>query len=56
MEKYIDERGSVLTEEELQKEFETLKKTGGTDAENFGQYLNNCLDKNGTLEKVAEGR
>ncbi len=55
MEKYIDERGSVLTEEELQKEFETLKKTGGTDAENFGQYLNNCLDKNGTLKKLQKG-
>lgn len=41
------------TEDELRKEFEVLKRNGETDAENFGQYLNNCLGKNGALEEIA---
>ncbi len=44
----------VFTEDELRKEFEILKANGETDAENFGQYLTNCLGKNGSLEKVAD--
>lgn len=40
------------TEDELRKEFEVLKRNGETDAENFGQYLNNCLSKNGSLEVI----
>lgn len=50
---YLDtERGCYITEEQLRREFEHLKTTSGTDAKTFSQYLNNCLDKNGTLEVV----
>lgn len=42
----------IYTENELRQEFEILKANGETDAENFGQYLNNCLGKNGSLEVV----
>lgn len=53
MRKFVDERGAVITETELLNEFQKLKKAGETDAENFGIYVRNCLDKNGTLEEVA---
>ena len=55
MRKYLDiETDKIITEDQLRDEFETLRKANETDAENFGQYLNNCLDKNGTLEKIAD--
>lgn len=44
---------TTYTEDELRKEFDLLKANGDTDAENFGQYLNNCLGKNGSLEEIA---
>ncbi len=46
------ESGEYLSEEQLRQEFIVLKSKGETEVENFGQYLNNCLDKNGTLEVV----
>ena len=53
MKRYSDfERETVFTEDELRKEFNLLKANGETDAENFGQYLNNCLGKNGSLEVI----
>lgn len=53
MRKFKDETEKIYTENELRKEFEDLKRNGETDAENFGQYLNNCLGKNGSLEEIA---
>lgn len=53
MKKYYDtENQKVITEDELRAEYEVLKKNGETEAENFGQYLNNCTGKNGTLEVI----
>ncbi len=46
------ESGEYLNEMQLRQEFIVLKNKNETDAENFGQYVNNCLSKNGTLEIV----
>lgn len=53
MRKFYDtENQKIITETELRAEYETLKRDGETEAKNFGQYLNNCTDKNGTLEVI----
>ena len=53
MKKYLDvDRGKIYTRDELYKEFEILRLNRETDAETFGQYLNNCLSKNGSLEEI----
>ncbi len=46
------ETGEYLDENQLRQEWVVLKAKNETDTENFGQYLNNCLSKNGTLEVV----
>lgn len=48
---YWDERGWYVTDEELQSDYETLKKKGETEAETYEDYVKNCTDKNGTLRK-----
>lgn len=53
MKMYYDiDHDKVLTEDELRKEFNVLNVNGETDAENFGQYINNCIGKNGNLEEM----
>ena len=53
MKMYHDtESGEYLDEEQVYQEFIVLKATHETESETFGQYLRNCLDKNGTLEVV----
>lgn len=45
------EREELLTEEQLKLEYEELKSNGGTEAETFTEYLDNCMEwNNGTLE------
>lgn len=53
MKRFREENGNIITEDELEKEFNKLKKTGDTEAETFAEYKRNCLEKNGTLEIVA---
>ena len=53
--KYYDtESGKYLDEAELRQEFIVLKRKRETDAENFGQYVNNCCSKNGTLMEIPK--
>ena len=52
--KYYDiETEEIITEEDLEKEYNDLKKTGDTEAATFNDYLINCTSKNGTLEEIA---
>ena len=47
--------GEIITEEELRKEFEKLKKETPEEYDySFGNYIRNCTDKNGTLEEVRQ--
>lgn len=46
------ESGEILTEDQLRQEFAVLKANNETEAETFGQYIINCISKNGTLEVV----
>ena len=47
------ETDKVLSEEQLQREFEVLKaEEPETYDYNFGQFVENCLSKNGFLEEV----
>lgn len=46
------ETDEYLDENQLRQEWVVLKSKNETDTENFGQYLNNCLSKNGTLEVI----
>lgn len=48
------ENDTVITEAELKESFEELKANGETDCENFGQYVNECTGRHGTLEEVRE--
>ena len=41
-----------MTIEYAKKEYEELKKSGDTDAENFDDYLENITEKNGTFKQV----
>lgn len=54
MRKFIDENRKIITEEELEKEFNELKRNGDTEVKTFVEYVNNCTSKNGTLERVAD--
>ena len=50
---YDTEHETFITMAELEKEFMELKETGETEAETFGQYINNCLTTaGGTLERI----
>lgn len=50
---YKDERGYIITEQELQTEFNDLKQSGETDCRTFSEYIRECCGKNGTLEKIS---
>ena len=44
----------ILTEDELRKEYEELKRNGETEAEDFKTYMSNCMYyNNGSLEPLA---
>ena len=49
MKKYFDEHGNILTEADLKKSYEHLKKTDQTEANSFDDYLQNCLEEDGSL-------
>ena len=52
MKKYHDiETNEILTTTDLEAEFIRLKAEHETEAENFADYLSNCLE--GTLEEIA---
>ena len=46
------ETKEIISETELEKEFETLRKNGETETETFVDYIKNCTSKNGTLERI----
>ena len=49
------ESDEILTEAQLQAEFETLKaEEPETYNYNFYQFIENCLSKNGFLEEVKQ--
>ena len=50
---FIDEDGRNFSLDELQAEFEELKKSGETETANFEDYIENATGKNGTLTKVV---
>ena len=49
---YKDERGYLISEDELKKSYNELKRNGDTEAETYEDYVRNCCDKNGTLTKM----
>lgn len=48
------ERGSVISEKDLQAEFSTLAAAGETECRNFAEYLRACTGKHGTLVPVVD--
>lgn len=46
---FRDERGQVLTQDELLLEFLHLDAKGETDCENILEYIESCTGKDGTL-------
>ena len=51
---YDTEHGCVVTFYDLMNEFISLKRENGTDAEDFREYVNNCMTyNNGTLEEIT---
>ena len=53
--KYIDiEHGIVYTVEELRELYTQLFADGETEAETFADYIRNCTDKSGILERIEE--
>jgi hypothetical protein len=47
------EKKELIGENELRSDFVSMKEDGLIDANiKFGEYLNNCLSKNGFLEEV----
>lgn len=53
--KYLDiESGEILTAHDLLIEYESLTEDEKGTAATFGEYLLNCLSKNGTLIPVYE--
>lgn len=54
MKKYIDyEHNTIITEQELKAEYETLRKNGETKQPDFTSYEKEVASKNGTLELIA---
>lgn len=49
---YDTESGEILTETELQMEFEILRDSGEIISETFAEYYRNCTGKNGTLIEI----
>ena len=46
------ERQETVTEQELAWEFSWLRASHQTETETFGEYIANCLGKNGTLIEI----
>lgn len=53
MKYYKDENGVIISENELMQEYEELRQAGDTEAETFSDYIRNCTDKSGTLERIT---
>lgn len=58
MNKYFDcESNEIITEKQLEKEFQQLKKESPTEYDySFADYINNCTAKNGTLTLIKTER
>ncbi len=54
--KYKDEDNNIITQSQLRKSYEKLKAAGDTEAETFDDYVENCIDKNGTLSKLDDDK
>ena len=54
MRKFYDiENGAIITENELQAEFDSLKEADPDEySYTFACYINNCIGKNGTLKEL----
>ena len=51
--KYRDtENGTIYTADELRTLWRELLENGETDTETFSDYIRNCTDKNGFLERM----
>ena len=48
------ETGEEFTYEEIEAEYERLKRDGETEAETIGDYIENITDHNGTCEWIDE--
>ena len=48
------EHGTIYTVEQLKQSYNQLYRDGETEAETFADYLRNCTDKNGILERITE--
>lgn len=53
---YDWESEQVYTLPELRKLYTELKEDKGTESETFHEFLNNCLDKNGSLEEITNNK
>ena len=52
---YDTEHDCLVTFDDLMNEFLSLKRENGTDAEDFREYVNNCMTyNNGTLEEITK--
>ena len=51
---YDWESEQVYTLPELRKLYTELKEDNGTESETFHEFLNNCLDKNGSLDEITD--
>lgn len=51
---YDNERIMIISETELKEEFLELKESECTTAIFFTEYINNCIDKNGTLTDITQ--
>lgn len=51
---YDEEYDKYLSIEDVEKEYNELKKSGETEAENFNDYLENITGKNGTCKIVKK--
>lgn len=51
---YDSEHDQYLTMDEVKKEYENLKESGETEAENFDDYLENITEKNGTCKIIKK--
>ena len=50
--RYEDERGYIITIDELRTEWDEIRNDGEHDGLSFGQYLADCTGKNGTLTRI----
>jgi ABC-type Zn uptake system ZnuABC Zn-binding protein ZnuA len=57
MRKFLDERGYIITLDELQKEFIELQQENPDEYNySFNEYIKNCTCKNGTLTEIKDTR